>query len=318
MSAARKEHALRFPYLIGREALLLPDMCAAARSRQETKHIGPVIMTTPDNVKYANTPTATENVWGVGLKDAKRQSKFTAIADVTQSVTGLILGIFLFCHMAFTSSVQFGKDVFANLIAFSGGAFIDGHEHLWLHVVFVGFIFLCVVLHALCALRRFPTSYRQCRDIRAHYRLVKHEDTTLWMVQLVTAFLLFLLVFPHLISMLTNPGGFDPNLIGVHTYHNGMIYTFIFLVVTELHGMIGLYRLAVKWDIFEKNPETDIIDQRSTERHGLRKTMLFVALLMIICGTLTAWKNYSIGAEQIAAGQEATRYEIPDELNWWK
>ena len=275
-------------------------------------------MTTPDSVKYANTPSATENVWGVGLKDAKRMPRFNAICDVTQSVTGLILGLFLFCHMAFTSSVQLGKDVFWNLIAFSGGVFIDGEEHAVLHVIFVGFITLCVILHALCAIRRFPTSYRQCRDIKAHYRLLRHEDTTLWFIQLITAFLLFIFVFPHLMSMLMNPHGFDPNLIGVHTYHMGFIYTFVFLVITELHGMIGLYRLAVKWDIFEKNPETGIIDQRSTDRTGLRKGMLIVALLMIVCGTLTAWTNYSIGAEQVAKGEEATRYVVPDDLNWWK
>lgn len=274
-------------------------------------------MTTPDSVKYSNTPTATENVWGVGLKDAKRRSKYLALCDVAQSVTGLILGLFLFCHMAFTSSVNFGKDLFANLIETSGGAFINGEEHLWMHVVFVGFIFVCVVIHALCALRRFPTSYRQCRDIKAHYRLLRHEDTTLWMVQLVTAFLLFLLVFPHLMSMLTNPGGFDPNLIGVHTYHNGLLYTFIFLVVTELHGMIGLYRLAVKWDIFAKNPERDIIDQRQGDRAGLRKTMLGVALLMIVMGSITIWTNYSIGAEQVANGQEAQRYELPADKVWF-
>lgn len=273
-------------------------------------------MTTPDSVKYSQTPTATENVWGVGLKDAKRRSRYIAYADVAQSVTGLLLGLFLFCHMAFTSSIQFGKDLFYNLIATSGGAFIDGEEHLWMHVVFVGFIFALVVIHAFCALRRFPTSYRQLRDIKAHYKLLKHEDTTLWFVQLVTAFLLFLLVFPHLMSMLTNPGGFDPNLIGVHTYHNGMIYTIIFLVVTELHGMIGLYRLAVKWDIFTKNPETNIIDQRQGDRAGLRKAMLFVALLMIVCGSLTAWKNYSIGAEQVQAGQESQRY-VPTEGAAW-
>ena len=270
-----------------------------------------------DSEKYAHTPSATDNVWGVGLKDLRGSSR-TAWLDVGQSVTGLILGIFLFCHMAFTSSIQLGKDVFWNLIAFSGGYFVDGEEHLWLHVLFVGFIFLCVVIHMFCALRRFPTTWKQLRDIRAHSKMLHHPDTTLWMVQLVTAFLLFLLVFPHLMSMLTNPGMFDPNLIGVHTYHNGMLYTFIFLVVTELHGMIGLYRLAVKWDIFTKNPETGIIDQRQGDRAGLRKGMLIVAVLMIVCGTLTLLRNYAIGAEQVENNAEAQRYEIPAELNWWK
>lgn len=273
-------------------------------------------MTTPDSVKYSNTPSATENVWGVGLKDATRMPRFNAICDVAQSVTGLILGIFLFCHMAFTSSVQLGKDVFWNLIAFSGGYFLDGQDHPSFHFIFVAFITLCVVIHAICALRRFPTSYRQCRDIKAHYRLLRHTDTTLWMIQLVTAFLLFMFVFPHLMGMLANPHGFDPNLIGVHTYHTGMLYTFIFLVITELHGMIGLYRLAVKWDVFAKNPEQNIMDQRAGDRAGLRTGMLVVALLMIICGTLTAWTNYSIGEEQVQKGEEATRY-VP-EVNWWK
>ncbi len=271
-----------------------------------------------DSEKYAHVPTATDNVWGVGLKDAKRASRKTAYADVAQSVTGLILGIFLFCHMAFTGSVNFGKDLFANLISVSGGAFFDGQEHLWMHVVFVGFIFICIVIHAFCALRRFPTSYKQFRDIRAHARMVHHEDTTLWMIQLVTAFLLFLLVFPHVISMLTHPSIFDPNLIGVHTYDNGLLYTFIFLVVTELHGMIGLYRLAVKWDIFAKNPDSNLIDQRAqTERAGLRKGMLIVALIMIVLGTITMWRNYSIGSEQVQAGEESTRYVIPADKAWF-
>ena len=119
--------------------------------------------------------------------------------------------------------------------------------------------------------------------------------------------------------MLANPHGFDVNLIGVHTYHMGMLYTFVFLVITELHGMIGLYRLAVKWDIFTKNPDRNVIDQAGgDDRAGLRKTFLFIALAMIVCGTLTAWKNYSIGQEQVEAGQEATRYVITEGNNWYK
>ena len=277
-------------------------------------------MTTPEQIKFANTPSAQENVWGVGLKNAKRQSRYTAYLDVAQSVTGLILGLFLFCHMAFTGSINFGKTLFANLIETSGGAFLGGGEHMWMHVAFVGVIFLFVVIHAFCAIRRFPTSYRQYRDIKAHYKLLRHEDTTLWMVQITTGALLFLFVFTHLLPMLFNPHGLDPNLIGVHTYHMGMIFTFIFLVITELHGMIGLYRLAVKWDIFTKNPTKNMIDQRMNQRDraGLRKTMLFVALIMIVLGTLTAWKNYSIGQAQVEAGQESQRYEIPADQRWWK
>ena len=276
-------------------------------------------MSTPDSVKYGNTPTANENVWGAGLKDVKRQSHTTALLDIGQSVSGLILGLFLFCHMAFTGSVNFGKDLFANLIATSGGAFLDGEEHLWMHVAFVGFITLTVAIHAFCALRRFPTSYHQFRDIKAHWHLLKHEDTALWVVQITTGALLFLFVFTHVMPMLFNPRSFDPNLIGVHTYHIGMVYTFVFLVITELHGMIGLYRLAVKWEIFSKDADRNLIDQRERvgDRAGLRKTMLFVALAMIVAGTLTAYKNYSIGKEQVDAKQANQRYVVPADKNWY-
>ena len=60
------------------------------------------------------------------------------------------------------------------------------------------------------------------------------------------------------------------------------------------------------------------MDQRQGDRAGLRKGMLIVAFLMIVCGSLTMWKNYSIGAEQVEAGQEAQRYEIPADASWYK
>ena len=86
-------------------------------------------MQLPDNVLRAHTPTAEDNINGTNLKDAKRQSRWTAWADVTQSVTGGLLALFLFCHMAFTSSIQISKDLFWNLVATSGLTFIGGTEH---------------------------------------------------------------------------------------------------------------------------------------------------------------------------------------------
>lgn len=241
-------------------------------------------MTTPEQIKFAHTPAHDEIIAGVALSDAKRASRKPAIYDVAQSVTGLILGLFLFCHMAFTSSIQLGKDVFYNLVQISGGAPIFGHEQAWMHVLFVGFITLCVIIHALCALRRFPTSYKKLRDIRGHVTFVHHEDTTLWFIQFVTAIILTGLVFPHVLSMLFNPSGIGPELSGIHTYHMGLVYTLIFLVATELHGMIGLYRLAVKWDVVKGRC------------HTLRRNMVYVAIAMIVCGSLTAWTFFNIGA----------------------
>lgn len=257
-----------------------------------------------DSEKYRNTPSGDEVIAGVTLKDAKRASKWPAWVDVCQSVTGAILGLFLFCHMAFTSSIQVSKDLFWNLIQTSGLTPIFGEEQPWAHVVFVGFITVCVILHALCALRRFPTSYKQFRDIRAHVSFVNHSDTTLWFVQWVTAIVLTGMVFVHVTPMLVDPTSIDPNLSSVHTYHNGLVWTILFLIVTELHGMIGLYRLAVKWDVIKGRCD------------GLRKVMVVVALLMICLGATTAYTYYSNGKQLVQSDAATTRYT--PQAPWYK
>jgi len=258
-----------------------------------------------DLQKYSNTPTECEAIWGVELRDAKRKSRWPAWCDVAQSLTGFLLALFLFCHMAFTSSIQAGRDTFWNLIAFSGGYFFDGEEHLWMHVVLIGTISILVIVHALMALRRFPTSWRMFRNIRGHYNFLTHRDTTLWIIQIVTAVVLTGMVFAHVTPMITNPGELDPNLSSVHTYHNGLVWTFIFLCATELHGMIGLYRLAVKWDLW------GIANHRET----LRKVMYVLVVFMIGCGSLTMWTYYSYGKYLVQTDQ-VEKYE--PQVNWYK
>ena len=55
---------------------------------------------------YKVTPSAKTVIDGEDLVETKQKSKAYAWCDVLQSVTGLILGLFLFCHMAFTSSIR--------------------------------------------------------------------------------------------------------------------------------------------------------------------------------------------------------------------
>jgi len=38
---------------------------------------------------------------------------------------------------------------------------------------------------------------------------------------------------------------------------------------------------------------------------------------MIVAGTLTAYKNYSIGKEQVDAKQANQRYVVPADKNWY-
>ena len=123
---------------------------------------------------YKVTPTAKTIIDGVDLTETQHKSHAYAWVDVLQSGTGLILGLFLFCHMAFTSSILLGKDTFWNLVSLTGGYFIDGVDHLWMHSLFVGVIFVLVVIHAITALRKFPSNYKALRTMRGHVKLLSH------------------------------------------------------------------------------------------------------------------------------------------------
>ena len=100
-------------------------------------------------------------------------------------------------------------------------------------------------------MRKFPINYRQFTMFRGHMKMMRHEDTTLWFWQVFTGFALFFLAAPHLYVMLTHPELIGPfeSADRVWSGHYWPLYILLLLAV-ELHGGIGLYRLAVKWGWF--------------------------------------------------------------------
>ena len=100
----------------------------------------------------------------------------------------------------------------------------------------------------MLAVRKFPISYRQFTTFRNHMRMMRHEDTTLWYWQVFTGFALFFLASVHLYIMLSRPDRIGPfeSADRVWSEHFWPLYVLLLLAV-ELHGGIGLYRLAVKW-----------------------------------------------------------------------
>ncbi len=93
--------------------------------------------------------------------------KWAARADRLQSVTGVLLGLFLIMHLHFESSILLGKEAFYQVAQFlEGGIFSEtGHGYPILTQVFSAFMLLIVVVHAVFALRRFPSQIGQWRAL---------------------------------------------------------------------------------------------------------------------------------------------------------
>ena len=230
-------------------------------------------------------------VRGHAVRLRVRNSPWPARMDLAQSLTGLVLALFMWGHMAFVSSILLGPDAMWVVTKFFEGYFVFGRSLPWLVSIVVGAVAALIVLHAFLAMRKFPASWRQYQVFGEHRRTLDHGDTTLWWVQVITGFALFFLAAPHLFQMLMHPADIGPYGSSDRVWSGRWwpLYLVLLLAV-ELHAGIGLYRLAVKWQWF-------VGDDPDAGRAKLKrlKWLLTVALLALGLATLAAYMK--IGRE---------------------
>ena len=151
-----------------------------------------------------------------------------------------------------------------------------------------------IVLHAFLAMRKFPANYEQYRLFIGHKNLLHHGDTTLWWVQVLTGFSLFFLATVHLYQMFMHPADIGPyqSANRVWTQRWWPIYL-VLLFSVELHGGIGLYRLAVKWGWFEGR-------DANASRHRLKTAKWVLTAFFLVLGLTTLVAYVKIGLEQVS------------------
>ena len=159
------------------------------------------------------------------------------------------MGVFLLFHLHFESSILLGKDAFYHVVHFLEGSMFsdDGKGFPIITQIISVFMLLVFVVHALTALRRFPTQLGQLRALRTSLNIIHHRDTRIWYLQLLTGAALFFLVPVHLFEMIQAPN-IGPNMSAERVYHDNtwLLYALL-LPAVVVHAMIGLYRVSVKW-----------------------------------------------------------------------
>jgi fumarate reductase subunit C len=232
---------------------------------------------------------SSEVIAGVGLADRPRKSAWPARMDVAQSASGLLLGLFMWGHMGFVSSILISNDAMWRVTKAFEGYYFFGRAFPQLVSVVVTIVFVLFMAHAFLAMRKFPADYRQYRTFIGHKNLLHHSDTSLWWLQVVTGFLLFFLGPPHLFQMLVNPAGIGPYGSADRVW-SGMWWPLylVLLFCVELHGGVGLYRLVVKWGWLEGN------DPDRSRRHLTRLKWGLTAFFLVL-GLLTLAAYMKIG-----------------------
>ncbi|QFU76406.1 fumarate reductase cytochrome b subunit [Halioglobus maricola] len=227
-------------------------------------------------------------------------NRWPARMDVLQSASGLLLVLFVWAHMFFESSILLGKDAMLWVTRMFEGEPILGKPYPVLVSLVALFILTLLVVHAILALRKFPANYRQYSQLHRHLGQLRHGDSTLWYVQVITGFALFFLAVGHVVMVLLQPDNIGPYASSdrIWTGRFWILYALL-LPVVHIHAAIGIYRLSMKWGVFP------------SERHGLWRGRIKLALYCIfafyLClGTASLATYMQIGYEH--ADQAGERY----------
>jgi len=233
-----------------------------------------------------------------------RLDRGPARSDVLQSLTGLFLVLFIWAHMIFESSILLGMDAMYKVTRMFEGVHLFDTPRPGLVSAAAAIIFILIAAHAILALRKFPGSYRQYREFNSHRVAMRHTDTTLWYVQVLTGFALFFLASAHLVVVFLQPDNIGPYASSDRVWSGRfwIIYAPLLLCV-HLHAGIGMYRLAMKWaPIPAKGAQKT--------RRRLKLAMWGVIFFFLCLGTASLVTYMQIGRDHAAHAGE--RYVPPD------
>ena len=238
---------------------------------------------------------------------SRAHSPIPARLDLAQSLTGLALALFMWTHLILVSSILLGKDAMQFVTDLMEAKFLSGGEHGYpIFVTITGVaVSTLFIVHAAIALRKFPSSWAQHRELRDQMGILKHADTKYWYLQAVSGFVMFFLGSVHLYIMTTQPGSIGPYASADSFWTDVMWPLYLVLLfAVEIHAAVGMYRLAIKWGIFDgKNPVA------TRKRLKLAKNLLTVFFLTL--GLLSFAAYMKIGYEHREHAGERYAAEKP-------
>lgn len=170
---------------------------------------------------------------------AGKTARWDGLLDFLQMLSGAGLILFMWCHMLLVSSVIVSPSWMNGIAEFfeaTGMAQVGGP-----------LIFLVFLVHFFLAARKVPFRFEAQKTIWEHARMMRHGDTWMWVVQVVSAMIILLMGAIHMWVVLT-----DLPITAAKSaarIQGGFWFAFylILLPLVELHVGVGLYRIGVKW-----------------------------------------------------------------------
>lgn len=239
-----------------------------------------------------------------GVNPEGKKSRTPAKMDKWLTATGVLLALFMMGHMFFVSTILLGKDVMHSVTKMFELDFIFEGGLPFIVSIFVAMVSFAFVVHAILGIRKFPISYKAYIKMKEHSKMMKHADTSMWMFQWISGFIMMFAASIHLYIMFTQPQNIGPfgSADRVVSEHMWLLYM-VLLICVEIHGSVGLYRAAMKWGWFDgKDPKAN--------RTKLLKLKKLVSVFFLALGFVTLFAYIKIGIEHSSLA--GTKYSPND------
>ncbi len=231
---------------------------------------------------------STENTITTSTSKLIRINRWTAWLDMSQSITGVVLALFLWTHLVLVSSILLGGDAMTWVAGMMELNFLsaDGHGYPWVVSVIAIGVAALAFIHVLVALQKLPLSLKQQIALRKQMSSIKHGDTQLWVWQAITGVIIFLLLPVHLWLIGSAPETIGPSGSAQRIWGDGVWLLYLPLLLSvELHAAIGVYRVAIKWGAAR--------DLNTRTRLKKIKTVISVVFVLIGVASLLAFLPYT-------------------------
>jgi len=223
-----------------------------------------------------------------------QKSRMPARLDLAQSLSGLALAIFMWTHLILVSSILLGKDAMLFVTHMMEASFLrpdsPGGYPAIPAAIALG-VFALFILHAGLAMRKFPANWQQNTTFWSHMKMMRHSDTSQWYLQFVTGFVMFFIGSVHIYIMFSQADKIGP-YASADRVVTGLLWPLylVLLFCVELHAAVGVYRLAIKWGIFDKG------DPLAT-RKRLKQVKNGMSVFFIVLGLASLAAYAKIGIE---------------------
>ncbi len=202
-------------------------------------------------------------------------SRASAYLDGLQMLTGVGLIIFIWSHVVLVASVHLGAEAM-NTIA----QFLEETYMAQVGGPIIGCVFL---LHFFLAARKIPFRVDQQVALWKHSRVLRHTDTWLWVIQVLTAMVILIMGAIHMWTVLTDlPITAAKSAARIQGGYS-LVFDLILLPMVGLHMGIGFYRVGVKWGII-----------RRTTRKGFKRFQNILIGVFILIGLINMVRFFTL------------------------